>query len=163
MEIWAIRMKSILFVSSFVNSGASIRPYREPRNEGPAPRHQRRIYLVQAGPRPAREMPWSGYRESVVHLLHGESGTPALAQTESLGTEARGLRKHIGLCTTLFPDEETCLHWVDVVSESRLVGRPLTTADAWIAATARQWDLPLVTTDHRDFQHIRGLTLVPVM
>ena len=76
---------------------------------------------------------------------------------------AEELLKHVELCTTLFPDEETCVHWVGVVSESRLAGRPLTTADAWIAATARQWDLPLITTDYRDFEHLLGLTLVPVM
>lgn len=37
---------------------------------------------------------------------------------------------------------------------NRLAGRPLTT---------RHWDLPLITTDYRDFEHLLGLTLVPVM
>jgi predicted nucleic acid-binding protein len=72
------------------------------------------------------------------------------------------LLKHIDLCTTLFP-EETCTLWVDIMDESRSVGRPIATADAWIAATARQWELPLVTTDHQDFEHLDGLVLVPVV
>ena len=76
---------------------------------------------------------------------------------------ANDLLQHVDLCTTIFPDEQTCMQWVDVVSESRLAGRPITTADAWIAATALQWDLPLVTADYRDFEHVAGLTLVPVM
>jgi predicted nucleic acid-binding protein len=38
----------------------------------------------------------------------------------------------------------------------------MTTGDAWIAATAIRWDLPLVTADYRDFEHVRALTLVPV-
>jgi predicted nucleic acid-binding protein len=69
---------------------------------------------------------------------------------------------HVELCTTLFPDEPTRGHWVAIVSEGRWAGRPMTTADAWIAATAIQWDLPLVTADYGDFEHINGLTLVPV-
>jgi tRNA(fMet)-specific endonuclease VapC len=76
---------------------------------------------------------------------------------------AEELRKHLELCTTLFPDEQTCVHWVEVCSESRLAGRPITTADAWVAATALQWDLPLITADYRDFEHLPGLTLIPVL
>jgi len=75
---------------------------------------------------------------------------------------AQQLRKHIELFTTLFPDEEACRHWADIVAESRRAGRTATSADAWIAATARQWDLPLVTADYRDFEHIRDLVLVPL-
>jgi predicted nucleic acid-binding protein len=73
------------------------------------------------------------------------------------------LVKHMSLCTTLFADEQTCVHWADIVSESRIAGRPITAADAWIAATARQWDLALVTADYRDYEHIDGLTLVRVL
>ena len=72
------------------------------------------------------------------------------------------LSKHIGLFTTLLPDESTCEHWAAVITESRSVGRTITTADAWIAAAARQWDLPLVTLDYKDFEHLQNLTLVPV-
>jgi tRNA(fMet)-specific endonuclease VapC len=76
---------------------------------------------------------------------------------------AEELRKHLELCTTLFPDEQTCGQWVEVSSESRLAGRPITTADAWVAATALQWDLPLITANYRDVEHLPGLTLVPVL
>jgi predicted nucleic acid-binding protein len=62
----------------------------------------------------------------------------------------------------LFPDENTCALWADIMAESRAAGRPMTVADAWIAAAARQWDLPLVTADHRDFEHLNGLTLIPL-
>ena len=74
----------------------------------------------------------------------------------------RQLELHIDLCTTLFPDETTCAMWAEIMAESREMGRPITAADAWIAAAARQWDLPLVTTDFRDFEHIDRLTLVPI-
>ena len=52
--------------------------------------------------------------------------------------------------------------WAEIMAESREMGRPITAADAWIAAAARQWDLPLVTADFRDFEHIDRLTLVPI-
>src|SRR5437763_17175826 len=65
-------------------------------------------------------------------------------------TRRRELADHIDLCTTLFPDNETCVSWADVMAESRIAGAPITPADAWIAAAARQWDLALVTADYRD-------------
>jgi tRNA(fMet)-specific endonuclease VapC len=72
------------------------------------------------------------------------------------------LMKHVNLCTTLFPDEGTCVIWADIMSESRLAGRAMTAADAWVAAAALQWDLALVTADYRDFEHLEKLTLIPV-
>ena len=79
------------------------------------------------------------------------------------GTERRAkLIRHIDLCTTLLPDEDSCVAWADSMSESRIAGRPITVADAWVAATARRWGLALVTADHRDFEHLDGLTLIPI-
>ena len=69
---------------------------------------------------------------------------------------------HIDLCTTLPPDDETCVCWADIMANSRTAGRPITAADAWVAAAAIQLDLALVTADYRDFEHLDGLTLVPV-
>ena len=69
---------------------------------------------------------------------------------------------HIDLCTTLLPDEDTCVFWADIMTESRSAGRPLTAADAWVAAAALQFDLALVTADYHDFEHLDGLTLIPV-
>ena len=63
---------------------------------------------------------------------------------------------HIDLCTTLLPDEDTCVFWADIMAES------LTAADAWVAATALQFDLVVVTADYHDFEHLDGLTLIPV-
>ena len=69
---------------------------------------------------------------------------------------------HIARYTVLLPDEETCAIWADTIAESRRCGRPMATSDAWIAATAKQWKLPLVTTNHRDFEHLSGLTPIPI-
>jgi predicted nucleic acid-binding protein len=72
------------------------------------------------------------------------------------------LAGHISLCTTLFPDEDTCELWADIMAESQTVGRPMTAPDAWVAAAARQWNLALVTADYRDFEHLAKLVLVPL-
>jgi predicted nucleic acid-binding protein len=72
------------------------------------------------------------------------------------------LQEHLALYTTLFPDERTCELWSQIVADCRRAGRPIATADAWIAAIARQWDIPLVTTDHKDYQPVQGLELVPI-
>jgi tRNA(fMet)-specific endonuclease VapC len=72
------------------------------------------------------------------------------------------LSQHIGLCTTLLPDEETCEIWAETTAKSKSLGRPMTVNDAWIAATAIQWDMPLVTADFRDFEHLKNLALVPI-
>lgn len=64
--------------------------------------------------------------------------------------------------TTLYPDAETCERWVDISTRCRKSGRPMSAGDIWIAATALHWGMPLVTANHRDFDHLAGLTLVPV-
>ena len=79
------------------------------------------------------------------------------------GTSRRGaLEEHLGLYLTLYPDERTCAIWATVVDRCRRAGRPIQTADAWIAASARQWECPLVTTDFRDYGAVEDLDLVPI-
>jgi tRNA(fMet)-specific endonuclease VapC len=72
------------------------------------------------------------------------------------------LTQHLELYTTLFPDERTCNLWSEIVTGCRRVGRPISTADAWIAAVARQWDIPLVTTDYKDYRPVEDLNLIPI-
>ena len=73
------------------------------------------------------------------------------------------LLRHVDRCTTIFPDHDTCVQWSEISSQSRATGRGISTSDAWIAATARQWKLPLITTYRRDFEHVDGLTVVAVV
>jgi predicted nucleic acid-binding protein len=72
------------------------------------------------------------------------------------------LEKHTGLYLTLYPDERTCAIWAAMVAQCRRVGHPIQTADAWIAASARQWRRPLVTTDFREYAAIEDLDIVPI-
>jgi tRNA(fMet)-specific endonuclease VapC len=53
-----------------------------------------------------------------------------------------------------------CRRWAAVVAGASRVGRPIQTADAWIAATALVQGVPLVTHNARDYRAVAGLTLI---
>jgi predicted nucleic acid-binding protein len=74
----------------------------------------------------------------------------------------QALMNHLRPYTRLYPDEETCALWCRVMDQGRRRGRPIQTADAWIAATALQWSLPLMTADVGDFAAVEGLEIIPV-
>jgi len=67
------------------------------------------------------------------------------------------LEEPTALYLTLYPDERTCAIWAAVVDQCQRAGQPIQTTDAWIAASARQWSVPLVTTDCRDYDSIEDL------
>jgi predicted nucleic acid-binding protein len=71
------------------------------------------------------------------------------------------LERHVALYTTLYPDEHTCAIWAEIVGQCRRGGRPIQTADAWIASAARQCGAPLATTDFRDYAAVENLDIVP--
>lgn len=72
------------------------------------------------------------------------------------------LAAYLGQYTALYPDWSTCAFWSEIVDRCRRAGKPIKTADAWIASTARQWRIPLVTADFRDYEAINDLELVPI-
>lgn len=56
--------------------------------------------------------------------------------------------------------EAVCLRWTQVMDKARRAGRPVSTTDAWVAATALAYAVPLVTHNAGDFAHIDGLTVI---
>src|SRR6266478_4912755 len=83
--------------------------------------------------------------------------------TNDCGESRRAaLSQHLALYTTLYPDEHTCAIWAEVVNRCRRTGQPIQTADAWIASAARQWSIPLVTADFRDYVAVDDLDVVPI-
>jgi tRNA(fMet)-specific endonuclease VapC len=62
--------------------------------------------------------------------------------------------------TTLPPDTDTALVWARIKTGCERKGRPITFADAWIAAAALQLNIPLVTNNSRDYQAIDGLVVL---
>ena len=69
------------------------------------------------------------------------------------------LEEHIQSYAILPPDQDTCRKWAQIRISCERVGRQIALQDAWIAATALCYDIPLVTHNHRDYKHIEGLKL----
>jgi len=56
--------------------------------------------------------------------------------------------------------ERTARIWADVfVSRSR-AGRPIEVSDCWVAASALEYEVPLITNNQRHFEGIEGLQVL---
>jgi tRNA(fMet)-specific endonuclease VapC len=76
--------------------------------------------------------------------------------------EARKLRLESHLATfTVFPyDRGLCRWWALASVRARRAGRPIQPSDAWIAATALLYGVPLITHNPGDYAGVSGLTLI---
>lgn len=59
-----------------------------------------------------------------------------------------------------FCDRSLCVKWAEATDSARRNGRPIDTADAWIAATALLHGIPLLTHNPSDYLGVDGLILV---
>jgi len=57
-------------------------------------------------------------------------------------------------------DRALCRRWAEVMDGARRQGRPIQTADAWIAATALHLNVPLATHNPHDYRGVIGLTVL---
>lgn len=55
---------------------------------------------------------------------------------------------------------ETCRSWASIRSYRSSLGLPISPQDAWIAATAIQYQIPLVTHNAGDYQQIPQLRVI---
>ena len=62
--------------------------------------------------------------------------------------------------SVLHSDDLLCFTWAEVRNECVRKGRPMSSADAWIAATALVLSAPLVTNNPRDYRHLDKLQLI---
>jgi tRNA(fMet)-specific endonuclease VapC len=69
------------------------------------------------------------------------------------------LRLHLRGYNVLPYDDAMSWEWAKIKSRR---GRPVADPDAWIAATAIRYEVPLVTHNVRHFHHIEGLEIVTV-
>ncbi len=69
------------------------------------------------------------------------------------------VRAFLRTVALLLPDEGTAEHYGDLKAELARIGKPIPDNDLWIAATARQYDLPLATRDSHFAQVPRLKTL----
>jgi tRNA(fMet)-specific endonuclease VapC len=72
----------------------------------------------------------------------------------------RRLEAEFDKYTVLSVDMATCRLWATVRASRSALGQPISPQDAWVAATALRYSLPLVTHNPDDFQQIAGLTVI---
>lgn len=57
-------------------------------------------------------------------------------------------------------DVDLCRLWGRIRADCRSSGRPISPQDAWIAATAIRFEIPLVTHNPKDFEPVAGIELI---
>jgi tRNA(fMet)-specific endonuclease VapC len=71
----------------------------------------------------------------------------------------RWLKERLALFVVLSADSETAHEYADIRSELKAGRKPIPMNDLWIAAIARQYDLPLITRDSH-FGFVQRLRLL---
>ena len=76
-------------------------------------------------------------------------------------TERRNrLETYLERFTEIPSSRDLCRRWAEVMVAARSVGRRIESPDAWIAATALEYDAPLATHNRRDYLGVPGLRIV---
>jgi tRNA(fMet)-specific endonuclease VapC len=70
------------------------------------------------------------------------------------------LAQYLTRYTVLPVSRELCSKWAEVASAAKRKGRPIQTADAWIAASALHYQVPLITNNRDDYSSVDGLALL---
>jgi tRNA(fMet)-specific endonuclease VapC len=70
------------------------------------------------------------------------------------------LEDAIARALVLTADDSVTLFWAQVKAARQRIGRPISSEDCWVAATALRHDLPLLTHNATDYHDIPGLKLV---
>jgi predicted nucleic acid-binding protein len=82
-------------------------------------------------------------------------------EVKNWGAPRRDLmRRFLARFTLLPPDSETARLWARIKSGCDKKGRPITFADAWIAASALQLNMPLATHNASDYAAVDNLVLL---
>ena len=72
------------------------------------------------------------------------------------------LAQHLTRYTVLPASLPLCAKWAEVSFAAKRKGRPIQTADAWIAASAIHYQVPLITNNRDDYSAVDGLVLLSV-
>jgi predicted nucleic acid-binding protein len=70
------------------------------------------------------------------------------------------LAQHLTRYIVLPASRELCTKWAEVSCEARRKGRPIQTADAWVAASALHYEVPLITNNPTDYEILERLELL---
>ena len=70
------------------------------------------------------------------------------------------LHLYLSRFTVVPSSPDLCRKWAEVMVAAQAVGRRIECADAWIAATASIYGVPLVAHNQSDYLGVPGLTLI---
>ena len=70
------------------------------------------------------------------------------------------LAQHLTHYAVLPASRELCIKWAEVAFTAKRKGRPIQSADAWIAASALHYQVPLITNNRSDYSMIDSLDLL---
>lgn len=70
------------------------------------------------------------------------------------------LENYLHRYTVIDSDRPLCRQWAVVRQQAQQAGRVIAPADAWIAATASLYQVPLVTHNRSHFDWVNGLTVI---
>ena len=105
----------------------------------------------------------------VKHLVGASAAISFVTEAELLGwaehkqwgeSKRRELEIVIAQYEVVPHIRELSVEFARIYGERRRAGRPMSTSDIWIAATAIVIDAPLVTHNRKDFTGIAGLTII---
>jgi tRNA(fMet)-specific endonuclease VapC len=67
---------------------------------------------------------------------------------------------HLRQFAVIDSDRALCREWAKVRWQMREDGFEIRVPDAWVAATALLYDVPLVTHNRQDFSRVKGVKLI---
>ena len=70
------------------------------------------------------------------------------------------LVRHLTRYVVLPVNRELCGKWAEVSFAAKRKGHPIQTADAWIAASALYYQVPLITNNRSDYSVVDGVLLL---
>ncbi len=110
----------------------------------------------------------AGFRDHLTDRLLGISFMTlaelerwSLERSWGLGRKA-DFARYLEKYTVLPVSRELCIKWAEVAFAAKRLGRPIQTADAWIAASAIHYQVPLITNNGSDYSMIAGLSVLSV-
>ena len=70
------------------------------------------------------------------------------------------LEDYLSRYLVIHSEDELCNHWARATDTARSNGRPIASADAWLAATALFLGVPLITHNGRHYAGVDGLQVI---
>jgi tRNA(fMet)-specific endonuclease VapC len=74
--------------------------------------------------------------------------------------QKRALKKFLQDFSVVYASESLCDYYAQVMASARASGKPILSADAWVAAVALELAIPLVTHNPNDFRGVSGLEII---